>query len=78
MSQQRLLQPTSEQIARAAYQLWELEGRPEGRDVAHWLRAETQLRASADAGGSDGRRVTRAGSAAPRRPAATRRPKPRL
>jgi hypothetical protein len=78
MSEQRLLQPTSAEIARAAYDLWEQEGRPEGKDVAHWLRAETQLRASAGAGGSDGRRTEPAARSAAKRPAATRRAKPKL
>jgi len=26
-----------------AYQIWELEGRPEGRDQEHWRQAEQQL-----------------------------------
>lgn len=32
-------------ISRRAYELWEQEGRPEGRDLHHWLRAEQQLMA---------------------------------
>jgi DUF2934 family protein len=35
---------TPEEIALAAYCLWEQEGRPQGRDVEHWLRAEDVLR----------------------------------
>lgn len=27
-----------------AYQLWEEEGRPEGRDREHWYRAEAEVR----------------------------------
>jgi hypothetical protein len=27
-----------------AYELWEQDGRPEGRDQAHWLEAERELR----------------------------------
>ncbi len=30
-------------IARRAYQLWEKAGRPTGRDLEHWLRAEAEL-----------------------------------
>jgi hypothetical protein len=26
-----------------AYYIWEAEGRPEGRDIEHWLRAESEL-----------------------------------
>ena len=29
-----------ERIQRRAYELWEREGRPAGRDHAHWLQAE--------------------------------------
>jgi len=29
-----------EEIRLMAYQIWEDEGRPEGRDLDHWLRAE--------------------------------------
>lgn len=35
---------THEEIAAAAYSIWEQEGRPEGRDVEHWLQAELQIR----------------------------------
>lgn len=39
---------TSEQrISLRAYAFWEAEGRPEGRDVEHWLKAEEALRAEA-------------------------------
>jgi hypothetical protein len=34
--------PVSE-IAMRAYYIWEAEGRPEGRDIDHWLRAESEL-----------------------------------
>jgi hypothetical protein len=34
---------TAEAISRRAYELWEQEGRPEARDLHHWLRAEQQL-----------------------------------
>jgi DUF2934 family protein len=30
---------TSQAIREAAYFLWESEGRPEGRELEHWLRA---------------------------------------
>ena len=35
--------PSEEEIARAAYFLWEQEGRPHGRDQEHWRRAREQL-----------------------------------
>jgi hypothetical protein len=35
--------PSIEDIAARAYDIYEREGRPEGRDLEHWLAAETQL-----------------------------------
>jgi hypothetical protein len=32
-----------EYIQRRAYELWESEGRPTGRDWAHWLQAESEI-----------------------------------
>jgi hypothetical protein len=32
-----------ERIRRRAYELWESEGRPEGRQHAHWYQAETEI-----------------------------------
>ena len=34
---------TSETISARAYDLWEKEGRPDGRDWAHWFEAERML-----------------------------------
>ena len=31
------------QILRRAYEIWENEGRPHGRDKAHWFLAEAEL-----------------------------------
>jgi hypothetical protein len=31
------------EIAERAYRIWEGEGRPCGRDLDHWLRAEAEL-----------------------------------
>jgi hypothetical protein len=36
-----------EQIRRLAYSIWEKEGYPEGRDIEHWLKAETLWRSKA-------------------------------
>lgn len=33
----------AERIRGLAYRIWEQEGRPEGRDHAHWTEAERQL-----------------------------------
>jgi len=39
-------QPNSDAIARHAYFIWEKEGRPPGRDLEFWTRAEQELRAA--------------------------------
>lgn len=36
---------SQEQVSLRAYELWELEGRPHGRDQAHWFEAERQVQA---------------------------------
>jgi len=36
-------QPTHDEIARVAYQIWEHRGRPQGFDVKFWLEAERQI-----------------------------------
>lgn len=33
-------------IATRAYQLWEAEGRPNGRDTEHWKKAEAEIAAT--------------------------------
>jgi hypothetical protein len=35
---------TNDQIARRAYELWERDGRPEGKATEHWFQAEAMLR----------------------------------
>ena len=40
------LKPTSEDIARLAYLIWDKEGRPQGCDVKHWCEAESLLMAA--------------------------------
>jgi hypothetical protein len=50
---------TQQDIGARAYELWEKEGRPDGRDLAHWLEAERflqqQMRAPAAAPRRDAR-----------------------
>jgi hypothetical protein len=41
---------TETTIRERAYEIWEREGRPEGRAVAHWIQAETELGAKPKAG----------------------------
>jgi len=35
--------PTEEEIKKLAHEIWEQEGRPEGKDVEHYFRAEKLL-----------------------------------
>jgi hypothetical protein len=34
----------TQKIRQRAYEIWEREGRPHGRDRIHWLRAEAEMR----------------------------------
>ncbi len=34
-----------ERIRKRAHDIWEEEGRPEGREYSHWLRARAEIRA---------------------------------
>ena len=52
-------------IRERAYQIWEREGRPEGRDFDHWTRAVAEV--SAEEGGDKG--PAPAKQAAPRKKA---------
>ena len=33
----------NERIRKRAHEIWEEEGRPEGREYSHWLRARTEI-----------------------------------
>jgi Protein of unknown function (DUF2934) len=39
----RRIDEMHEYVQRRAYELWESEGRPTGRDQAHWLQAESEV-----------------------------------
>ena len=56
-------------IRQRAYQIWEREGRPQGRDFEHWVQAQVEL--VAQKAGNGGAR-----SAAPRARAAAATAKP--
>ncbi|MGA2176899.1 MAG: DUF2934 domain-containing protein [Verrucomicrobiota bacterium] len=40
-------QPSHDEIARLAYELWEQSAKPPGQDVEFWLKAEQRLRSQA-------------------------------
>lgn len=65
---------TEPTIAERAYSIWEEEGRPHGRDRAHWERAERELSGPPPAAaGIDAPVAAPADPAAPPKPARTRK-----
>lgn len=50
----RQAQPSQQEIATAAYYLWEKEGCVSGRDTDYWQRAEAQLTATRTCGKATG------------------------
>jgi hypothetical protein len=38
--------PSEADVARRAYEIYLEEGRPDGRQIDHWLRAESELRSA--------------------------------
>jgi Protein of unknown function (DUF2934) len=41
-------QPREQAIRERAYQIWEAEGRPDDKELDHWLRAESEVIAIGD------------------------------
>ena len=66
------------EIAKRAYSIWELEGRPSGRDLDLWLRAEAEVQAEAAKPApeptieAERAKTKRTAPAKPQRPAARR------
>ena len=48
-----------------AYAIWEQEGRPEGRSLAHWLQAETEIGTDKIAGITDNGKPVKPSNAGP-------------
>jgi hypothetical protein len=42
--EQPMTQPTEKEIKARAYEIWERDGRPEGREDEFWQQAEQELR----------------------------------
>jgi len=38
-----MMEVHSEEVRERAYRIWEREGRPDGRDLDHWLEAEREV-----------------------------------
>jgi hypothetical protein len=64
-------EPTHDEIAACARAIYEMEGRPEGKAVEHWLQAEAQLIAERkiEAGKSPAKAVAKAAPDASQAPA---------
>ena len=43
-----MLQDREQAVRERAYALWERDGRPEGRSLAHWCQAEAEIGAKAE------------------------------
>jgi len=61
--------PTAK-ISQRAYEIWEQEGRPEGRDMDHWLKAEAEVAVPAAAPKAPAAKKPAAPKAAAAKPAA--------
>jgi hypothetical protein len=43
-----------EEVRRRAQQIWENEGRPDGKDAQHWAQAERELEVAGKSGNATG------------------------
>jgi hypothetical protein len=66
------MEPLEERIRERAYQIWEREGKPHGRDAEHWQQAASEIDAEVAAGVDAG--VGEARAEEPARPAASPTP----
>ncbi len=48
------MQTSQEHVRLRAYQLWEEEGRPDGKAMDHWSQAERELQGTSGDGGNNG------------------------
>ena len=55
-------QPKEAEIEQRAYEIWEREGRPEGRHVEHWMQAQWELQGEAEIAGHNASSATAGGS----------------
>lgn len=67
--------PSESEIARKAFEIWEAEGRPEGRDVANWHQAERDVTEPVLEPIPDVAPAVEAEPPAPAKPARARKPK---
>lgn len=53
-----------DRVRHRAFDLWEREGRPDGRHLDHWSRARTEIEAEAGKGKSPARQKSKSSRAA--------------
>ena len=53
-------------IRERAFAIWEQEGRPEGKSLAHWLQAEAEIETSKIVAGTDDSRLLKFPQTRPR------------
>jgi len=46
---------SEERVRSKAYEIWESEGRPDGRALDHWLQAETEVQSDRSSGPAQGK-----------------------
>ncbi len=56
-----------QEISKRAFEIWERDGKPEGQDKEHWMRAEAELR-------KDGLKSQKGGKITSRDPAMLKTP----
>jgi hypothetical protein len=72
-----MMQPDKVQIADRSYFIWENEGRPEGKALEHWLRAQEELAAETapDTNSAKPKRARATSVEKPKRTVRARKPK---
>ena len=66
-----------ERILKKAYEIWEAEGRPSGRDMEHWVQAEVALAAKKAKPKAKAKPKPKAKAKAKAKPAAKAKAKPK-
>ena len=67
-----------ESIARRAYEIWQSEGCPNGRDMEHWLRALSELKTQSNRATSSPAQRAEENGTEPNKPRISRRSPPRV
>lgn len=68
-----MMENIEDRIRRRAYEIWEREGRPHGREIDHWLRAAQEIAGEEGRGGDMAMAAGSEPAAGARKPAARTR-----